>query len=342
MSTGTKKLSQILGIRQRTSALYLCLLAAVVAPFGFSGCAGVTQQTPQTSPQISVIPDSIVFSNVLVGQKSSQTVQISNTGQGNLSVTGISLAGTGFSLSSTAVPFQLAAGESKHFTVTFAASSATSTKGTLTISSSAGAPVSVAVVGGGQAPSPSWQVSPTSLTFPSIALQSTETQNASIKNSGNVSLTIGSVNTTGAAFSTSGLSTGMTLSPGQQVNFQVSFHPTTVGNLTGSLAVSSPAVSSVLRVNLAGSGLNAAAPVQHTVTLRWSPSTSSVAGYHIYRGTVSGGPYSLLNPTPDTATSYTDASVVSGKQYFYVATAVDSKGEESGYSNEASATIPNP
>jgi len=35
-------------------------------------------------------------------------------------------------------------------------------------------------------------------------------------------------------------------------------------------------------------------------------------------------------------------SVVSGSQYFYVTTAVDASGTESAFSNEASATIPNP
>jgi len=78
------------------------------------------------------------------------------------------------------------------------------------------------------------------------------------------------------------------------------------------------------------------------VTLTWSPSTSVVSGYHVYRGTVSGGPYSLLNSTLDAGTSYIDLSVVSGSQYFYVTTAVDASGTESAFSNEASATIPNP
>jgi hypothetical protein len=319
----------------------LCLLAAVVTSFGFSGCAGVAEQ-PHASPQVAVVPSSIAFNNVIVGQRSSQTVQISNAGHANLSIMGISLAGTGFSLSSVAVPFQLAPGANKNFTVTFTASAAASTKGTLTIvSDDPASPLSLSVLAGGQAPVAAWQVSPTSITFPSATLQSTETENASIKNTGNVSVTIGAVHLTGAGFSTSGLSTGMTLSPGQQLNFQVSFRPTVAGSTTGSLAISSSAGLSVLTVHLAASGLNAPAALQHTVTLSWYPSTGSVAGYNIYRSSVSGGPYSLLK-TLDTTTTFTDASVVSGNRYFYVATAVDTKGAESRYSNEASATIPNP
>jgi TolB protein len=38
--------------------------------------------------------------------------------------------------------------------------------------------------------------------------------------------------------------------------------------------------------------------------------------------------------------NYTDSSVQNGTTYYYVTTAVDSSGNESTYSNEASANIP--
>jgi fibronectin type 3 domain-containing protein len=38
--------------------------------------------------------------------------------------------------------------------------------------------------------------------------------------------------------------------------------------------------------------------------------------------------------------TYTDSTVQSGAQYYYVATAVDSSGNESVNSNEVSALIP--
>ena len=80
----------------------------------------------------------------------------------------------------------------------------------------------------------------------------------------------------------------------------------------------------------------------HTVSLGWSPSTSNgISYYKVYRGTVSGGPYSLL-ATNVSVTSYTDSSVQSGSTYYYVTTAVDSSGVESGYSDIAPAVIPIP
>jgi hypothetical protein len=82
----------------------------------------------------------------------------------------------------------------------------------------------------------------------------------------------------------------------------------------------------------------------HTVSLNWTASTSpNVAGYNLYRGTVSGGPYGTkLNSSPVAATTYTDTSVTSGLTYYYVTTAVDNSGNESSYSNQAQAVIPDP
>ena len=65
-----------------------------------------------------------------------------------------------------------------------------------------------------------------------------------------------------------------------------------------------------------------------------------MAGYNIYRGTVSGGPYTKINSSLITILTYTDSTVQSGITYYYVATAVDSSGDESVNSDEVSAPIP--
>jgi hypothetical protein len=81
-------------------------------------------------------------------------------------------------------------------------------------------------------------------------------------------------------------------------------------------------------------------PSKHTVSIDWNPSPSTgVAYYNVYRGTASGGPYSLLG-TNVTTTSYIDSTVQLGATYFYVTTAVDVKRMESLYSNEFPAVIP--
>jgi fibronectin type 3 domain-containing protein len=74
------------------------------------------------------------------------------------------------------------------------------------------------------------------------------------------------------------------------------------------------------------------------MTLTWTQSTSpNITSNNVYRATVSGGPYTL-RATIAPATSYTDTGLTSGRTYYYVATAVNSSGLESPYSNQTSAT----
>jgi hypothetical protein len=82
----------------------------------------------------------------------------------------------------------------------------------------------------------------------------------------------------------------------------------------------------------------------HAVTVNWVVSTSSnVAGYNIYRGATSSPPYTKLNPTPVVGTTFTDSTVQAQQTYYYVATAVDTSGNESAYSSPpAQAVVPYP
>ena len=81
----------------------------------------------------------------------------------------------------------------------------------------------------------------------------------------------------------------------------------------------------------------------HSASLNWTASTSSgVAGYNVYRGTASNGPYTKLTSALVVGTAYTDVTVQAGQTYYYVTTAVDSNNNESAYSNEAPAAIPSP
>ena len=77
------------------------------------------------------------------------------------------------------------------------------------------------------------------------------------------------------------------------------------------------------------------------MALDWNASTSAVAGYHVYRGVSTGGPYNRINGSLVTTLAYSDPTVEGGAQYFYVVTAVESDGGESAFSNEVSADIPN-
>ena len=63
-----------------------------------------------------------------------------------------------------------------------------------------------------------------------------------------------------------------------------------------------------------------------------------MAGYNVYRGTSSGGPYSKINGSVVSSSSYNDNSVINGTTYYYVVRAADTYSNESGNSSQASAT----
>ena len=82
----------------------------------------------------------------------------------------------------------------------------------------------------------------------------------------------------------------------------------------------------------------------HWVSLSWTASTSSnVAGYNVYRGAVSTGPFTKMNSSTINSTSAVDNTVVPGQTYYYVITAVNTSGNESAYSSPSpAAVVPSP
>jgi hypothetical protein len=99
----------------------------------------------------------------------------------------------------------------------------------------------------------------------------------------------------------------------------------------------------VQQIVTAALGQGCFAATNHSVSLTWTASTSAgVAGYNVYRSTTSGGPYTQLNTSLVTVTTFVDATVKSGQTYYYVTTAVDTSNDQSVYSNQAVALVPTP
>lgn len=104
------------------------------------------------------------------------------------------------------------------------------------------------------------------------------------------------------------------------------------------------AASIQVQLNAAYAGANFPAVVTvdpPAVNLSWIPSTSpGVAGYNVYRGTVSGGPYTQVNPAIVPGTTYLDSGVQPASTYYYVTTSLNTSNEQSVYSNQAQVFIP--
>jgi hypothetical protein len=125
------------------------------------------------------------------------------------------------------------------------------------------------------------------------------------------------------------------------VNMEIGLLPCTA-DVDGVRVCNYVVVQRVANAVLGGPCVTDANP--HSVDLTWTASVSAhVTGYNVYRGTVSGGPYTKLNSSLVAGTGYTDTAVQAGQIYYYVATAVNTSGNESIYSAPpARAIIPTP
>jgi hypothetical protein len=314
----------------------------------FSGCASVSAGNSAAEPvaaKISVVPSVIDFKAVIVGQKNSQTVKITNSSSNSINLKSLQVAGSGFSLSSIKAPVVLAPGQRVDLSVVFAPPSAADHSGSLVISApELKAPVTVPLSGAGERATPALTISPTSVNFGSRAVKTSTAQTVILTNTGNLSLSISSINVASPAFSVSGVSKGVSLSPNQKIEFQVWFHPGVAGRASTTIAFDSSVGLPPLKLAVSGSASNStgsspSAAVPHSVTLGWNASNSA-AGYHVYRSEVADGPFNRINAGQLQSTSYKDSDVVGGGQYYYVVTAVGESGSESTYSNEVAVVIP--
>jgi len=311
---------------------------AIVTNSGETVDVALSGNTPTNT--VSVVPTSASFGNVPVGSTNSQTFTVTNHGSTTVSVLSKSISGIGLSISGLASGLQIGSGQSSTFNVAFKPAQTGAITGSASVDFSASGKtiaLTVPVSGNGVAATGALQASPSALSFGDVAVGKSSSLALKVTNAGNSSVTITRSAVTGSGFSVSGLS-ALTLQPGQSDSVPVVFAPASTGSVSGNISIST--FSATASVALSGSGI-AASSSTHSVSLSWIASTSSgMAGYYVERGTVSGGPYQILNSSPETGTSYVDSTVQDGKEYFYVVVSVSTGGQESQPSGQVSATIP--
>ena len=246
-----------------------CMIAVTFTPIAEglrSGTVTVTDDAPGSPhvvtlsgtgtlpPAASVTPSSLDFAGVRVGQTSAaQVVSVTNSGGGTLIVTGV--AATGAFQAANGCTAGLTAGASCSVSVSFVPAAVGAAAGTLTLTTDANGPFSVALTGTGTAPVAS--LTPASLAFGSIVVGSTSaSKTATLSNTGTGPLSIASVATTGdysVAGSTCPISPA-TLAAGASCTVDVRFAPTATGSRPGTLRITDDAAGSPRTVTLGGTG----------------------------------------------------------------------------------------
>jgi hypothetical protein len=187
---------------------------------------------------------------------------VRNTGSGPVVLQTISLSGEGFTIVSlpslpyTLSPYVGLASEAE-IDIDFSATAIASYSGSLlintisTILQATVAPSAVVTLAGSTAPLSSGAT----VTFPSTAVGSTQTQSFALTNSGTTTINVGTLAVSGAGFTGPiGLAAPVQLVPGQSVSFQVSFTPQSGTLAQGVLTVDTRTF------NLTGQGLTPPLP----------------------------------------------------------------------------------
>jgi hypothetical protein len=284
-------------------------------------------------------PSSVDFVSVPIGLTYSQTISLKNTGTATVLLSHASISAVGFKLTGLAAVRTISPGQNVTFNVTFRPSTTSTITGAATIFSSASdSQMVIQLTGTGTVSTASLGASPISLRFGSVTIGEADTLPVTLTNTGNVNVTINSVSLPNSLFTTSGASAGTILAPSQSATLQITYAPTSASSTNGNVAISSSASNSPLNIAVTGSGLQSA---QQSVSLGWVGSTTpGVVGYFVYRGKVSGGPYTMLNSSYVSTTKYTDSTVQPSTTYYYVVTSVNSSNMQSGYSAQVSAKVP--
>jgi Abnormal spindle-like microcephaly-assoc'd, ASPM-SPD-2-Hydin len=282
---------------------------------------------------VKASPASVGFGNVELGSNAQRTVTLTNPTSATVKVSAVDVTGSGFSTAGLDLPLTLAAGQSFTFSSIFAPTVAGSANGTLSVHSGT-SQLAIPITGIGYSGG-ALSISPASLQFGNVTVGTAKTMTATLSASG------GTVNVTSATlssseFSLSGISFPFTLAAGKSATVTLTFDPASAGSASAKISFASSASGSVAQA-LAGNG---EAQTAYLVDLTWNASAGSIAGYNVYRGGTSGGPYSKINSALNSSTNYTDNGVAAGKTYYYVTTAVATDGVESGHSNQVQAAVP--
>ena len=274
---------------------------------GGTSDAFVTLINGASFPLASVSPAALNFGNQNVGTTSaSQTATLRNTGNGILTISSISILGTGGDYTQTNnCGSQLTpAGGAKDnctITVTFAPSAAGSRPDSIQIvDSSANSPQAIALSGSGVAVQGTLQFSSTTLAFGDQAVGSTSTAKTLTLTNGSSanSLTISSFTVSNGFKQTNNCPVSpATLAANASCTIQVTFAPTAAGSAVSSLTVTAVAANSPQSVALTGNGTgtgSAVPPGSPDFTLASSqqsitePSTGGTATFQVSAAPLNG------------------------------------------------------
>ena len=259
-----------------------------------------------TQPVLSMTPASVSFGNVTVGQTGSQTVKLTNNGNVNLTINPATVAGTGFAMSGLSIPATIGAGQSVSFTAQFTPASVGGATGSISFTDNGpNSPQTLTMAGTGMAANATLSPNPGSFAFGNVVVGANSGQLITLTNTGSASITISQATASGPGFSITGSPAGKVIAAGGNTTFTAQFAPTTAGNLSGGVTITSNATNPTLTIALTGTGTQGALSANPTSinfgsllvnassTVAVTLSNSGTASTTISTATASGTGYSI-------------------------------------------------
>ncbi len=179
-------------------------------------------------PDIVVDPLVVDFGQVDLGMSPSSAVAVSNVGGASLTVSALSLSGSGdFSVSSPTLPGTVSPGQTKYVTITYTPSDEYADTATLTVVSDDPDEPSIDVaISGEPSDQPDIDVDPWTVDFGEVKVGDVDYEWVTIYNVGNADLTLYTCAVVGSNnFWIATNPTGSTIAPGGSVQMEVAFAP---------------------------------------------------------------------------------------------------------------------
>ena len=232
-----------------------------------------------TRPGLGATPSALSFGTVPTGANKTLGVSITNTGTAAVTITGFTapaapFTATGFPASGTT----LAAGASVSVSVRYTPVTAGTQNSSFIVTSSAGS-VTVPVTGTAVTGSPHLTITPNPVAFGSVPVGQTATQTFDIANTGNITLTLTKAAPPVGAFNTTTpVSEGQQLSPGDVIHQTVTFTPSGQGAQSAVYSITGDDGQGAILVQLTGTGVTGTGTT-NLAAGRPATSSSAQGGY---------------------------------------------------------------
>ncbi|MEV4517831.1 choice-of-anchor D domain-containing protein [Dactylosporangium sp. NPDC049525] len=249
-----------------------------------------------TRAGLGATPSTLAFGTVPTGANKTLGVSITNTGTSAVTITGFTapaapFTATGFPGTGTT----LAAGASVSVSVRYTPVAAGNHSSSFIVTSNAGS-VTVPVTGTAVTGAPHLTITPNPVAFGSVPIGQTATQTFDIANTGNITLTLTKAAPPVGAFNTTTpVSEGQQLSPGDVIHQTVTFTPSVQGAQSAVYSITGDDGQGAILVQLTGTGVTG------------TGTTNLAAGRPVTSSSAQGG-YPASNATDADANSYWESA----------------------------------